>query len=214
MKVLVIGATGATGKDLIQELILEPKITEIVAFVRRSGNVEHPKLKNIVVDFDQPESWSTLVSGDAAFSCMGTTLKDAGSKEVQRKIDYDYQYNFAKYARENNVKQFILVSATGANAKSAIFYTRLKGELEDAVKLLDFESTTIFQPGMLERENSNRLGEKLALKIVKSINTLGLLKKQKPLPTKLLAKAMVKSSFENSIGVKYLRLNEIHDYIN
>ena len=214
MKVLVIGATGATGKDLIQELILEPKITEIVAFVRRSGNVEHPKLKNIVVDFDQPESWSTLVSGDAAFSCMGTTLKDAGSKEVQRKIDYDYQYNFAKYARENNVKQFILVSATGANAKSAIFYTRLKGELEDAIKLLDFESTTIFQPGMLERENSNRFGEKLALKIVKSINALGLLKKQRPLPTKLLAKAMVKSSFENSIGVKYLRLNEIHDYIN
>ena len=140
MKALVIGATGATGKDLVNKLLEDKDFEEVHAFVRRPMNIENDKLKSHVVDFENPEEWQNLVKGDVAFSCLGTTLKDAGSKDAQRKVDYDYQYNFAKTAKENNVEDYVLVSAYGANPKSKIFYSRMKGELEQAVKDLHFLS--------------------------------------------------------------------------
>ena len=93
------------------------------------------------------------------FSCLLTTLKDAGSKEAQHKVDYDYQLNFAKAAKENNVEDFVLVSAYGASPNSKIFYSKMKGELEEEIKKLHFNKLTIFNPGMLERKNSIRTGE-------------------------------------------------------
>lgn len=194
MKALVIGATGSTGKALIEQLINNSDIKEVIAFVRREINFNNEKVKSEVVDFDHPEDWKELINGDVAFSCMGTTLKDAGSKATQWKVDYDYQYQFAKNAKENNVDDFILVSAMGASANSKIFYSRMKGELEEAIKKLNFEKLTIFKPGMLERPNSKRNMEVLALKILKALNQLGLLKSQKALPTDVLAKAMVNAS--------------------
>ena len=126
MKALVIGATGATGRDLVNQLLTDKDYDEVNVFVRRPLEVESPKLKTHIVDFEKPEEWKDLVNGDVAFSCLGTTLKDAGSKEAQRKVDYDYQYNFAKAAKENEVEDYILVSSYGANPKSKIFYSRMK----------------------------------------------------------------------------------------
>ena len=121
MKALVIGATGATGKDLVNQLLNDPDYQEVNVFVRKPLNIENPKLKNHVVDFEKPEEWQDLVKGNVAFSCLGTTLKSAGSKEAQRKVDYDYQYNFAKTAKDNNVDDYILVSSYGADPNSKIF---------------------------------------------------------------------------------------------
>ena len=111
MKALIIGATGATGKDLVQKLIDDTHFSEIHVFGRRALELRNNKVFEHIVDFDQPETWKDLVTGDVAFSCLGTTLKDAGSKEAQRKVDFDYQLNFAKAARENNVEDFVLVSS-------------------------------------------------------------------------------------------------------
>ncbi len=212
MKALVIGATGATGKDLVKKLLKDGDFEEVHAFGRRPLEIDNDKLKSHVVDFENPDSWKDLVKGDVAFSCMGTTLKDAGSKEAQRKVDFDYQYNFAKAARENNVEDYILVSSYGANPNSKIFYSRMKGELEQEVKNLHFEKMTIFQPGMLDRKESERTGEVLGGKIIKFANKLGVLENQKPLPTDVLAQAMINSSKIKSNGYSKIKLGNIFSF--
>ena len=212
MKALIIGATGATGKDLVNQLLNDKDFDEIEVFGRKPLNIDDPKLKNHIVDFEKPEEWKDLVKGDVAFSCLGTTLKTAGSKEAQRKIDYDYQFNFAKTARENEVEDFILVSSYGANPNSKIFYSKMKGELEQSVKALNFNKTTIFQPGMLERKDTERTGEVLGGKIIKFANKFGILNHQRPLPTEILAQAMINSSKIKSKSYSKIKLGSIFSF--
>ncbi|MGU3375687.1 NAD(P)H-binding protein [Chryseobacterium sp. M5A1_1a] len=209
MKALVIGATGATGKDLVNQLLNDKDFEEVDIFVRKPVDIENERLKVHVVNFEKPEEWKEMVKGDVVFSCLGTTLKDAGSKEAQKKVDFDYQYEFAKAAKENNVEDYILVSAYGASPKSKIFYSKMKGELEEAVRQLHFNKITIFKPGMLERKNSGRTGEVLGSRIIKFANKLGLLESQTPLPTDILAKAMIKSSKIKSNGYSSIKLGNI-----
>ncbi|WP_126650866.1 NAD(P)H-binding protein [Chryseobacterium aureum] len=209
MKALVIGATGATGKDLVNQLLNDKEFDEVDIFVRKPVDIQNEKLKVHVVNFEKPEEWKEKVKGDVAFSCLGTTLKDAGSKEAQKKVDFDYQYEFAKAAKENEVEDYILVSAYGANPQSKIFYSKMKGELEEAVKQLHFNKITIFKPGMLERKDSERTGEVLGSRIIKFANKLGLLESQKPLPTDILAKAMINSSKIKSNGYSSIKLGNI-----
>jgi uncharacterized protein YbjT (DUF2867 family) len=209
MKALVIGATGATGKDLVKQLLSDKDFEQVDVFVRKPLTIQNEKLKTHIVDFEKPEDWKDSVKGDVAFSCLGTTLKDAGSKEAQRKVDYDYQFQFAKAAKDNNVEDYILVSAYGANPQSKIFYSKMKGELEDAVRKLHFNKITIFKPGMLERKDSERSGEVLGSRIIKFANKLGLFESQKPLPTDVLAKAMINSSKIKSNGYSSIKLGNI-----
>jgi len=212
MKALIIGATGATGKDLVHQLLNDKDFEEVNVFVRKPLDIQNDKLKTHVIDFEKPEEWKRLVSGDVAFSCLGTTLKDAGSKEAQRKVDFDYQYEFAKAAKENNVDDYVLVSAYGANPKSKIFYSKMKGELEEAVKQLHFGKITIFKPGMLERKDSERTGEVLGSRMIRFANKIGLLESQKPLPTHILAKAMINSSKIKSNGYSSIQLGNIFSF--
>src|SRR5918994_4181591 len=111
MHALLVGATGATGKDLLELLLKDDAFHRVDIFVRRNLDLQHEKLKTHVIDFDKPYEWNQLVNGDVLFSCLGTTLKVAGSKEAQWKIDYDYQYQFAKAARENGMHSYVLVSS-------------------------------------------------------------------------------------------------------
>lgn len=212
MKALIIGATGATGKDLLQKLMEDHHFTEIHVFGRRSLNIKNDKVFEHIIDFEKPEIWKGLVTGDVAFSCLGTTLKDAGGKEAQRKVDFDYQLNFAKAARENNVEDFVLVSAYGANPNSKIFYSRMKGELEEEIKKLHFNKLTIFNPGMLERKNSTRTGEVLGSRIIKFVNKLGCFENQKPLPTDVLAQAMINATKIKSKGYSRIKLGNIFSF--
>jgi uncharacterized protein YbjT (DUF2867 family) len=209
MKALLIGATGATGKDLLQLLLQDNSFTQVEIFVRRQPEVSHSKLNTHVVNFDKPEQWTNLVKGDVLFSCLGTTLKAAGSKDAQWKIDYDYQYEFAKAARENGVSHYVLVSSNGANSRSLFFYTRMKGKLEEAVKALGFLRTTIFNPPILERKDTDRKGEKIAIKAIHFFNRMGILLSQSPLPTKMLAQAMVNSTRTKRTGISFLNGKEI-----
>ena len=96
MKALLIGATGATGKDLLELLLNDDSFEKVDIFVRLKLDIHHNKLNIHVIDFDQPDKWWHLVKGDVLFSCLGTTLKAAGSKEGQKKVDYDYQLQFEK----------------------------------------------------------------------------------------------------------------------
>ena len=118
MKALVIGATGAVGKDLVQQLIDDSSVERVDIFVRREVKIPSAKLVAHVVDFDHPETWADQLQGDVLFSCMGTTIKAAGSQEAQWKVDYTYQYEAAKAAKANDVPTYVLVSAIGANLKA------------------------------------------------------------------------------------------------
>ena len=192
MKALVIGATGAVGKDLIDQLLKDDAFQSLIAFVRRPLAVENPKLTVHVIDFDHPEQWHNLLQGDVLFSCLGTTIKAAGSQEAQWKVDYAYQYEVGKAARENGVETYALVSSVGATPKSKIFYTRMKGELEEAVKKLGFPACFILQPPSLVRKGSDRFGEKAGVVALRAFNAIGLMRAYTPMPTEEVAAAMVR----------------------
>lgn len=190
MKALVIGATGATGKELVNQLLQNPNYNQVVVLVRRQFFVANSKLTEVIVDFNELDNYSEYFFADVAFSCLGTTLKSAGSKKKQWKVDYDYQYNFAKICKQNNVPKFVLISAMGANSKSIFFYNKLKGALEEAIIKLNFRNLIIMQPGSLIRPESDRLGENFSVKLLIFLNKLGLLSKFRPLLVNDLAKAM------------------------
>lgn len=192
---IVIGATGATGTELVTQLLNNSNFAKVKILTRKDITLSHPKLEKHIVDFDKLENWKEFISGDVLFSALGTTLKLAGSKENQYKIDFTYQYITAKIAAENGVKSFVLVSAYGANPKSNIFYSRMKGELEEAIKKLNFEKVHIFKPGILDRAvQDDRNMERVSLKIIKAINKIGLFPSQKPMPVSTLAEKMIKVS--------------------
>ena len=192
MKALVIGATGAVGKDLVGLLLKDDAFEGVTVFVRRPLAIENPKLTVHVIDFDRPEQWKDQLRGDALFSCLGTTIRAAGSQANQWKVDYTYQYEAAKAARENGVETYVLVSSIGANPKSNIFYTRMKGELEVAVKQLGFPACYILQPPSLVRKGSDRFGEKAGVVMLKALNAIGLMRSWTPMPTEEVAAAMVR----------------------
>ncbi|MBO1883360.1 NAD(P)H-binding protein [Capnocytophaga sp. Marseille-Q4570] len=209
MKALIIGATGATGKDLLSQLLADDTYSEVHCFVRKPMSISHPKLHAHVVDFDTPEAWADLVRGDVAFSCLGTTLAVAGSKDAQWRVDYDYQYAFAQQCKANGVPTFVLVSAAGAKAQSKLFYNRMKGALEEAVKKLSFPSLLIFQPSVLIRSNSDRAGENLSVKTINFLNKLGILKRYRPMPTEILAEKMLSAVYNSPRGTFTIALNKI-----
>ena len=209
MKALIIGATGATGKDLLLQLLADDTYTEVHCFVRKPMSITLPKLHAHVVNFETPEAWADLLQGDVAFSCLGTTLAVAGTKEAQWRVDYDYQYAFAEHCKNNGVPTFVLISAAGATAQSKLFYNRMKGQLEDAVKALDFSCLLIFQPSILIRSNSDRSGENFTVKVFKFLNKLGILKRYRPMPTNVLAQRMRREVATATEGVHTFTLDEI-----
>ena len=192
MKALVLGATGAIGKDLVELLLQDNSVERVDIFVRREVRVSSAKLVTHVVDFEHPESWADQLQGDVLFSCLGTTIKAAGSQEAQWRVDYTYQYNAAKAAREQGVPTYVLISSVGANAKSGVFYTRMKGTLDDAVLALGFPSCHILRPTSLIRKGSDRFGEKAGVAVLKALNAIGLMRSLAPMPTEAVAAAMIR----------------------
>ena len=198
MKAIIIGATGATGKSLLPLLTEHSEIERIDCFGRRNPDFSHPKLYAHQIDFAQITTWRNEVQGDVLFACLGTTLKAAGSKEAQWAVDYEANLEFAKAARENGVHTLVLVSASGANAASRLFYQKMKGELEQALIALNFPRLIIFRPPLLIRPNSDRLGEKVAERFFRVLNRIGMLKNQRPLAVEALAQAMLKAALRSS----------------
>ena len=196
---LIIGATGATGLERINELLVNPNFYKISVFGRRVPDIENKKLLKYKIDFSDLNKIKKLLSGDILFSALGTTLKQAGGKKQQFLVDYTYQYEFAKIAVENGTKKYSLVSSTGADKNSFFFYPKIKGELEESVKKLPFNKIQIFQPPTLIRQPAlARKGEKIGIKIFNKLNKIGLFKSQKPLPVKILAKIMINTALSKN----------------
>lgn len=209
MKALIIGATGATGKDLAGVLLRDPDCAQVVAFVRRSSGLKHAKYAEIVTDFDKLDEVSDSITGDVWFSCLGSTLKAAGSKEKQWHIDHDIPLKFAAIARKNGVSTAVILSAYGASASSNVFYSRLKGTLDDDVIKLGFDTCLIFRPGFLLRRDTDRLSERITAHGLRFMNRLGLLKKFRPLPTSTLAEKLAAAPKDHASGTHIIELDKI-----
>jgi uncharacterized protein YbjT (DUF2867 family) len=193
---IILGATGLVGRHLVNLLLDDTRYKQVKVFVRRPLGFEHPKLVQHVIDFDHPEEWQELVTGDALFSCLGTTIRAAGSREIQYKVDYTYQYRGAKIAAGNGVSIYVLVSSSGANSASKFFYPRIKGELDRDVEKLPFHIIRILKPSVLAGERQEkRPGESLAVVLGNLlIPLIPPLKKYRPIPAAIVAKAMINAA--------------------
>lgn len=211
---IVIGATGLVGKALVDQLCTNECFEKIITVTRRSveysSNKIINKIINKVVNFDELEKYRDVFKGDILFSCMGTTAKQAGSFQEQRKVDVEYQYNVAKLSSENGVGHYVLVSSSGANAKSVSPYLRMKGELENEIFLLSFKRISILQPSLLVgARESFRLGESLASVSLPIICRLPLLKRFRPISGSDVAKKMVLISLTSGSSKEVFKLDEI-----
>ncbi|MDO4897286.1 MAG: NAD(P)H-binding protein [Moraxella sp.] len=201
MKAIVLGATGATGRVLTKQLLDNDDYQSVTVFTRKPLAFTHPKLAVHLIDFEAPDTWTDKVQGGVLFCCLGTTLKQAGSQENQIKIDHDYPLMFAEIAKQNGIERFAVISSDGADADSRLFYYRLKGRLENDLQNVGLSHLIIFRPPLLKRENSNRLGEVAGGTVLSFLNRFGLFKSVKPMPTDVLAKAMIRAVAENKTGV-------------
>ena len=193
---IVIGATGLVGSEIVKLLITNNSYELIRVFTRRSIEETSPRIEEHIVDFEKIEEWKHEIIGDVLFSAMGTTIRQAGSKKGQYKIDFTYQYEVADEAAKNGVKQLLLVSSMGANPKSKIFYSRIKGELEVAVQKLQFKNVYIIRPsGLIGKREIDRAGEKTMIRLTSAIvSALPFLKKYKPINALTVAQAMINIS--------------------
>ncbi len=207
---VMIGATGLVGSQLLAQLLADQRFAKVTTFGRKKTGQVHPKLDDQVVDFETPAAWSSLVKGDVAFSALGTTVKQAGGQSAQRKVDYDYQLGFARSARSNGIKTYVLVSAGGADPRSRLFYSRMKGELDREVQHLGFERVAIMRPSLLGGDRSNpRGGEKFSSALLGGLNVLGIARKYREIPGAVVAKAMLNAALDPQPGTRIFTLDEI-----
>lgn len=202
-RALVFGATGLVGSHLVPMLLAHPAYAEVHVFGRRELQLTHAKLTQHLVDFERLEDYRDFITGDDLYSCLGTTRKNAGSKEAFRHIDFDYNYMIALIASRNQVNQYLLVSTVGADPESPFYYSKVKGELEKAVRELDFWALHLFQPSILLGErNENRFGEAIAQRIGRVVDrvTGNLLSKYKPIDAEDVARAMLHAAQEFTPG--------------
>ena len=202
MKAILLGATGAVGRDLVHQLLQDDRFTEIYLLVRRiPEGLSSPKLRIELLDFDQPNEWPELPEADVLFSSLGTTLRDAGSQAAQYRVDYGYQYEVARRAAARGVPHYVLVSSWGAKPKARSFYSRMKGELEEAVQALPFRRISILRPPLLLRPGSTRSGERLTAAVLRGLSALGLLRAFRPMPTSVVARCMHALSTSQHSGI-------------
>ena len=151
MKLLLVGATGLVGGQVLAQALAEPRVTAVVAPTRRALPAR-PKLLNPLVDFEQLPADAAWWRADAVICTLGTTIKQAGSQAAFRRVDLDYPLAVARLAQGHGTPIYVLNSATGARADSRFFYNRVKGELEQALRGMGFASLTLVRPGLIGGE--------------------------------------------------------------
>ena len=210
MKILHVGATGLVGKLVLPRLLDTPQVTGIVAPTRRPLGMEHPRLLNPVVDFNALPEDADWWAVDAVICTLGTTIADAGSQEAFRRVDYDYPLHVARLAREHGAKTYVLNSAMGANARSSIFYNRVKGELEESLAALSYPSVIWVRPGLIDGERmQSRPGEARMLALSRWLRPL-LPKKWRPSIATRIADELVDAALNAPPGRSVVEAGSLH----
>lgn len=203
-KAILLGASGLIGSSLLQQLLENENYSEVLVVLRKKLPLIHPKLKQLVVDFDQLSNYAKELQGDVVFCCLGTTKKKTPDQEMYKKIDHQYPIDTGWIAYTNGASQYHLVSAMGANANSRVFYSKLKGEVERDLKTIPFKAIHIYRPSLLDGERKeNRLAERIMISIMRVLNPLliGGLKKYRSIKVDTVARAMLRQSLEENRGI-------------
>jgi uncharacterized protein YbjT (DUF2867 family) len=160
---LIAGASGLIGHELLWILLNAKEYEHVIAIVRSPLDINHPKLIERVINFDEMDTYKELFKVDDVFCCLGTTIKKAKTKDAMYRVDVEYPVQLAKLTKEKGAKQFLIVSSMNANPNSTIWYSKMKGELEEKVRQVRFDSISIMRPSLLLGERKEfRLGEKSA----------------------------------------------------
>lgn len=202
-RILLAGATGLTGEHLLDRLLSEPTISRVLA-PSRAPLAEHPHLDNPVGALAEllPSLEGPI---DSAFCCLGTTIRQAGSQEAFRAVDHDLLLAFARRARELGARHFLVISAMGANPGSSVFYNRVKGETEAALRAMDWPQLTIARPSLLLGPRREfRLGERLAAPLLRWIPG-----KYRGIEAAVLARALWRLALEEGEGVRVVESDEL-----
>ncbi|HEY0864533.1 MAG TPA: NAD(P)H-binding protein [Lacunisphaera sp.] len=212
---LIAGASGLVGRELLTQLLAAAEYDRVIALGRRPLDLEHPKLVQVKADFAALEQVTADLRCDDAFCCLGTTIKAAGSREAFRAVDHAAVLALAWAAQRNGARRFFLVSSLGADAGSRVFYTRVKGETEEALQVLGFETLAIFRPSLLlGRRERPRLGERFMSAVLWLAEPLliGRLRQYRPIEAGVVARAMIRCSFGRSgQGLLVFPSDEIQD---
>jgi uncharacterized protein YbjT (DUF2867 family) len=203
-KALIAGATGLVGNELLHILLEAKEYETVTAIVRRPLSIKHPKLNEVIIDFDHLEEYSEHMVVDDVFCCLGTTIKKAKTKELMKKIDADYPLALARLTQKLGAKHFLLISSMNANPHSKIWYSQMKGKLEEELSTVPFQTISILRPSLLLGNRQEfRLGEKMAATIFKTVSFLfvGPLLKVKAIEGRQIAQSMYSIAQTNRQGV-------------
>jgi uncharacterized protein YbjT (DUF2867 family) len=200
MKLILIGATGLVGREVLRLALMDARVTAIVAPVRKPLPA-HPKLDAPLVDFDRLPADAPWWQADAVICTLGTTMKAAGTRQAFRRVDHDYPLAAARLALAAGTRAYALNSAAGANAASRFFYNRVKGDLERDLEALGFASLTHVRPGLIggEREEA-RAGEGAALRVLRVLGPV-LPRRWRINPAPRIASALLEAALAGTPGV-------------
>lgn len=201
---LIAGSSGLVGNELLHLLLEGKEYDKIYAIVRKPLCLNHPKLTEVIIDFDHFENYQDYFAVDDVFSCLGTTIKKARTKEAMYKVDVEFPLAIAKLAYEKGANQLLLVSSMNANPTSSLFYSKIKGELEQELAKLPFHTVSFLRPSLLLGDRQEfRFGEKVASTIFRGISFLfvGPLRKSKAINAKTVALAMFRIAQQEKKGV-------------
>lgn len=213
-KALVVGATGLVGKRVVNQILQNDNYEKVTILVRNSSGITHDKLEEVVINFQNIEEYEQYFYVNDVFSCLGTTIKTAKTKEKFKEVDYDYTINTANIAKKTNVQNFLVISSLGANSRSRVFYNKVKGEVERDLVNLSMNTLFIFRPSLLLGDRKEfRIGEKVAEKIAEIFSFVftGKLQKYKPIHAEKVAKAMIISALKNETGNRIIESNDIDE---
>jgi uncharacterized protein YbjT (DUF2867 family) len=191
---LLVGATGLIGSFLLQRLLESDRYARVAVWARRDVGRTHPKLKSEIVDFDRLHE--RHVEAEDVFCCLGSTIKQAGSQAAFRRVDYDFAVTLAIAAAGGGAHRLLVVSALGANPDSRVFYNRVKGEMEIAVRAAGVPTTIFFRPSLLTGPRTEvRRGERIGEAIGALLGPL--LGKYRPIAADTVAAAMLKTALSD-----------------
>lgn len=209
LSIIILGATGLVGKQVLELALSDDRIAEVTAPTRRALS-PHPKLRNPVVDYSNlpKDNWW---KSDAILCALGTTIKQAGSQSAFRTVDHDYVLAAAELAKAYGCRTFVLNSSLGADAGSGNFYLKVKGETENALAELGFDSLTVVRPSLLDGgpRPERRLGEEIGLWFGTRLNTL-IPKRYRPVSTKSVAHAMLTAALQSKPGLHVVESEALH----
>lgn len=201
---LIAGASGLVGSHCLRLLLQSERYGKVIAIGRSLLPLQHPKLEQVLVDFNRLNLYHHSLIADDVYCCLGTTIKKAGSQENFYLVDFTYVKKLATITSANFASQFLVISSLGADPESRIYYSRVKGQMEEAVKPLPFLAVHIFRPSLLlGTRPEKRLGENLAQLIMPRLNFLlqGPLKRYRPIKAEKVAQAMLYAAMQDGAGV-------------